>query len=973
MSKLVERAPTPVDSIILNTTRKGRKQKTDGPPDFMPDKKLCELCDKHYNQILPLMAEKVHQEKLQGMQTRLTYGESSQRNSQTQEKTQLFESESCDKKKRSKKEKAQCKHHVQSVSGSPEPKRGRSESPRKRDSKRKMVFKRLENGVFHRLGDKENGTKPAFKKHHNKRASSRMTEAFSESEDNIGGHWKTRSKKQRSSIEDDDLAQPWVCEETDPFTPRIRYFDLQKMTRMPSHLKTYDRSEDLEDHLKIFQAAAKVKRWAMPTWCHMFNSTLTGSAKVWFDDLPPEFVDNYDDLKEAFLENFLQHKKCIKDPMEIHHIKQREGKSTKDFVHGFKIKSMDVKGAPKVMRISGFMQGITNPELIKHLHDKISRSVDDMMRVTTSFLGAVSGPKGQPSASNQSIEERIKVAINPEHPEQTIIIGSTLTEEGRNRLCDLLPRNLDVFAWKHADMTGVPRHVLEHLNMPFGPRNARATYQRLVDKAFHKQIGKNLEGNQHEAEPQKCTFRVEEEMFLGYKVNTKGIKVCPNKADAVLSLPSPKCLKDVQKLNGKLASLNRFLAKSAKKSLPFFKNLKKYTKKSDFHWIKEAESAFKQMKQLIAKLPMLTAPAKKEELIVYLAAAKEAVSAVLMTEREAKQMPIYFVSRALRGPEVNYTSMEKLVLALVYASKRLKRFEVTNNEGEYEALIAGLRIAKQMGAKNLHENIDSRLVANQVNGTYIAKEADMIQYLEKVKALTNGFKMFSIKQVPRNKNKKADALSKIASTSFAHLSKQVLVKELKEKSIDEVYRPVPRNPHQKLVPITSPWLFYKWGIDIAGPFPKGHGKVKFLIVAIDYFTKWIEEKPVATITGNQVKKFVWDNIVCRFRLTREIIFDNGKQFRDNPFKDWCEKLFISAKIGVHILRTTEVDMVQNDEALEINLDLLEERREQATIREAKSKAKMEKYYNQRSAIQASRQETSCTIAMMQAMRMKEGS
>ncbi|GJV94666.1 hypothetical protein Tco_1187433 [Tanacetum coccineum] len=170
-------------------------------------------------------------------------------------------------------------------------------------------------------------------------------------------------------------------------------------------------------------------------------------------------------------------------------------------------------------------------------------------------------------------------------------------------------------------------------------------------------------------------------------------------------------------------------------------------------------------------------------------------------------------------------------------------------------------------------------------------------------------------------------------------------------------------------------------IDIAGPFPEGLGKVKFLIVAIDYFTKWIEAKPLATITGAQVKKFIWDNIVCRFGLPGEIISDNGKQFRDNPFKDWCEKLcirqcfasvkhpqanvlverenrslgegikarngetsfsltygteaMIQVEIGMPTLRTTEVDMIKNDAALEINLDLLEERREQAAIQEAK--------------------------------------
>ncbi|GJZ17996.1 reverse transcriptase domain-containing protein [Tanacetum coccineum] len=71
---------------------------------------------------------------------------------------------------------------------------------------------------------------------------------------------------------------------------------------------------------------------------------------------------------------------------------------------------------------------------------------------------------------------------------------------------------------------------------------------------------------------------------------------------------------------------------------------------------------------------MLTAPKEKEELIIYLAAAKEAISAVLMTEREGKQIPVYFVSRALRGPEINYNPMEKLVLALLSASRRLKRY-----------------------------------------------------------------------------------------------------------------------------------------------------------------------------------------------------------------------------------------------------------------------------------------------------------
>ncbi|GKA35813.1 reverse transcriptase domain-containing protein [Tanacetum coccineum] len=482
--------------------------------------------------------------------------------------------------------------------------------------------------------------------------------------------------------------------------------------------------------------------------------------------------------------------------------------------------------------------------------------------------------------------------------------------------------------------------------------------------------------------PKKCTFEIEEGTFLRYKVNTEGITVCPDKVGAVLNLPSPKCLKDVQKLNGKLASLNRFLSKSAENSLPFFKTLKKCTKKSDFQWTVEAEAAFKEMKRLIAKLPTLTAPMEKEELIVYLAAAREAVNGsgagLILTNPE--------------GAEFTY--------ALRF------RFDATNNEAEYEALIAGQRIAEQMSVKNLQAIVDSRLVANQVNGSYIAKEPGMIQYLEKVKVFSSNFKKFSIKQVPRSENKKVDALSKIASTRFAHLTKQVLVEELKEKSINEaevlevieeegdtwmtpiynylteetlpaekekarvvrlksgsmhagtrsvvakairtgyywptihtdarkliracqdcqVHRLVPRNPQQKLTPIMSSWPFYKWEIDIAGPFSEGPEKVKFLIVAMDYFTKWFESKPVATITANGLVE----------RENRSL-GEGIKARLDERSKDWIEELphvvwahrtmikssngdtpfslmygmeaVIPAEIGMPTIRTAEVDKV----------------------------------------------------------------
>ncbi|GJW44787.1 hypothetical protein Tco_0073586 [Tanacetum coccineum] len=129
-----------------------------------------------------------------------------------------------------------------------------------------------------------------------------------------------------------------------PFIPRIWHFDFPR-TRMPSHVKTYDGSGDPKDHLKLFQSAVKTER-----------------------------------------ENYLQQTKHIKDLVEIHHIKQRDGESTKDFMERYKAKVLDVEGAPECMKISGFMHGITHPELIKRLYEKIPRSMDEMYRVTMSFL-----------------------------------------------------------------------------------------------------------------------------------------------------------------------------------------------------------------------------------------------------------------------------------------------------------------------------------------------------------------------------------------------------------------------------------------------------------------------------------------------------------------------------------------------------------------------------------------------------------
>ncbi|GJX74845.1 reverse transcriptase domain-containing protein [Tanacetum coccineum] len=238
--------------------------------------------------------------------------------------------------------------------------------------------------------------------------------------------------------------------------------------------------------------------------------------------------------------------------------------------------------------------------------------------------------------------------------------------------------------------------------MPFGLKNAGATYQCLVDKAFQKQIGRNLEvyvddlviKSRVEKEvirdveetfktlreinmklnPKKYAIRMREGTFLGYKVDADGLRICPNKLEAVLKLPSPKCLKDVQKLNGKLASLNRFLSKSAKKSLPFFKTLKK----------PRTSVKGQILADFIVERPEddpLDTPMKdKEEL---------PEPWVLFTDG----------SSCIDGSGAGLIITNPEGIEFTYALRF--RFNATNNEAEYEALIVGLQIAEQMGVRNL--------------------------------------------------------------------------------------------------------------------------------------------------------------------------------------------------------------------------------------------------------------------------------
>ncbi|GJS78899.1 reverse transcriptase domain-containing protein [Tanacetum coccineum] len=202
----------------------------------------------------------------------------------------------------------------------------------------------------------------------------------------------------------------------------------------------------------------------------------------------------------------------------------------------------------------------------------------------------VAGAPNRPLPQEPTTTKGIKVVIHPEYPEQTVTIGGSLSEKGRMELCNLLKDNLDIFAWKPADMIGVPRSITEHrLNIREGYQSIRQKRRGQApdrNKAIQEKVAKLVEAEimrevhyhdwlsnpvmvyvddlvikshtEHEIlrdieetfhnlrrinmklNPKKCTFGAEEGAFLGHVVNMKRIKACLEKAEAVMKLQSPR-------------------------------------------------------------------------------------------------------------------------------------------------------------------------------------------------------------------------------------------------------------------------------------------------------------------------------------------------------------------------------------------------------------------------------------------------
>ncbi|KAJ3684765.1 hypothetical protein LUZ61_013929 [Rhynchospora tenuis] len=236
--------------------------------------------------------------------------------------------------------------------------------------------------------------------------------------------------------------------------------------------------------------------------------------------------------------------------------------------------------------------------------------------------------------------------------------------------------------------------------MPFGLKNAGAEYQKMVSKVFKEELGEIMEayiddmvvkscnGPDHVSHlervfakmrqvgmrlnPKKSFFCLSSGKFLGFIISERGIEAHPDKCQAVVNLKSPKSIKEVQGLTGRIAALSRFVSQSAILCKPFFDVIKKKTQK--FVWGPECQEAFEKIKEYLSTPPIISVPVKGEPLYLYISTNDDAVSAALVREEDGVQKPVYFISKILRDAETRYPMIEKSAFAIVTAARKLRPY-----------------------------------------------------------------------------------------------------------------------------------------------------------------------------------------------------------------------------------------------------------------------------------------------------------
>ncbi|XP_025660949.1 uncharacterized protein [Arachis hypogaea] len=306
-------------------------------------------------------------------------------------------------------------------------------------------------------------------------------------------------------------------------------------------------------------------------------------------------------------------------------------------------------------------------------------------------------------------------------------------------------------------------------------------------------------------------------------------------------------------------------------------------------------------------------------------------------------------------------------------------FPVSNNQAEYEALLAGLALAREVGAKIIEEVVKSPSVSTTTNAHLTFSNQGSWTY-PILQYLLDGTLPPDPKEGKRITREAAN-YTIIAGQLYKRGFPQPLLKCVEPRDTEYILREIHEGccghhvegkthanihqaaPHQ-LSTISAERPFGTWGIDLVGPFPTAPGQLRYLIVAIDYYTKWIEAEPLSSITATQCRKFLWRQIITRFGIPEIVISDNETQFADKKFREFLEGLRVSHRFSSTTTGETPFRLTYDVEAVipveigdpsprkivggndeEAERDLIDETRSIAHLRELALKQRISLRYN----------------------------
>ena len=192
-----------------------------------------------------------------------------------------------------------------------------------------------------------------------------------------------------------------------------------------------------------------------------------------------------------------------------------------------------------------------------------------------------------------------------------------------------------------------------------------------------KKVFNRLRWYQLKMNPLKCTFGVTSRKFLGFIVRRRGIEIEQSKIEAILKMPEPQNIHELKSLHGRLGYLRRFISNLAGRCQLFSRLMKK---EIPFEWDEVCNNAFKSIKAYLMKPPVLVALTLGWPLVLYISVQKHSVGALLAQENdEGKENALYYLSRMMMLCELNYSSIEKMYLALVFAIQKLSLLLRTHN------------------------------------------------------------------------------------------------------------------------------------------------------------------------------------------------------------------------------------------------------------------------------------------------------